>query len=84
MSITDERARQLAELDQTIRKKITAIDTKYSTSFVEPELDLPDSLNLVPLTFTPKSDVQIAALAHEQALPSYLVKIGRASCRERV
>lgn len=74
MSITDERARQLAELDQTIRKKITAIDTKYSTFFVEPELDLPDSLNLVPLTFTPKSDVQIAGLAHEQALPSYLVK----------
>lgn len=74
MSVSNERLQELAELIAALKKKVLFIDNKYSTDYVEPQLNLPDSLNLEHLTFTPKTDAELTAIAEQQVAASYLAK----------
>ncbi len=74
MSVTNQRLQELAEFTDALKKKVLFIDNKYSTDYVKPQLNLPDSLNLEHLTFTPKTDDELAALADQQVTASYLAK----------
>ena len=74
MSVSSERLQELAELIAALKKKVLFIDNKYSTDYVEPQLNLPDSLNLEHLTFTPKTDAELTAIAEQQVAASYLAK----------
>lgn len=72
MSISTDRAVELAALDKQIQAKINVIDTKYGTAYVEPKLDFPESLGLVHLTFTPKTDAELTAQAQNSVAASFL------------
>lgn len=74
MSISTERAKQLLEMHAELVSKLNKVDTKYSIDYIEPQLDLPDSLGLVHLEYTAKTDAQLTELAQQQALASYLSK----------
>lgn len=72
MSISADRAQELLAIHADIIKQLNRIDTKYSVNFVDPQIDLPDSLGLTHITFTPKSDDELLQIAEQQALPTYL------------
>ncbi len=48
---------------EALKVVMNNVDDKYSMSYHEPVLDLPSSLNLTPLTFTPLTDLQLQELA---------------------
>lgn len=64
--ISNERYQELKALYEELKKQCLLIDEKYSLSATEPHLDLPDSLNLQKLTFVPKSEEELNALAEQK------------------
>lgn len=71
-TITRERLLELQELYEALKKRVLSIDEKYSLDYVEPKLDLPDSLNLQKLEYNPKSQEELTALA-EQAVAAIII-----------
>ena len=59
MAISNERLQQIVADYQKLKDKINGVDTKYSLSYVDPELDLPETLGLQPLEFVAKTDDQL-------------------------
>ncbi len=59
MAISNERLQQIVADYQKLKDKINGVDTKYSLSYVDPELDLPETLGLQPLEFVAKTDEQL-------------------------
>ena len=74
MAITNERLQELVELYKKLKERILFIDQKYSLNYVEPELDMPDSLNLVKLTYTPKTEEELTSLAEQEVMPAIISK----------
>lgn len=72
MAISTERQQELQQIYRDLKVRVIRIDEKYSLEYVEPELDMPDSLNLTKLEYTPKSDEELTNLAEEQ-VASYVV-----------
>lgn len=73
-SIPYERLLELVEIYNGLKKRILLIDEKYSLDFVEPKLDMPDSLNLTKLTYTPKSEEELMTLAKQQVAAAIISK----------
>lgn len=73
-SITNERADELLEIYNKLKERITKIDNKYSLDYVEPEVILPDSLNLQKMTYSPKSEEELNALAEQYVAATILSK----------
>ena len=73
-SLTNERIQELVVLYDKLKKRILLIDEKYSLEFVEPELDMPESLGLEKLKYTPKTEEELMALAEEQVAPTIISK----------
>ena len=73
-SVSNERLQELVELYKKLKERILFIDQKYSLDFVEPELDMPDSLNLTKLTYTPKTEEELTAIAEQQVAASIFSK----------
>ena len=71
-TITRERLIELQELYEALKVRVLSIDEKYSLDYVEPKLDLPDSLNLQKLEYTPKTEEELTALA-EQAVAAIII-----------
>lgn len=77
MAINSDRLAYLrAEFDK-VKAQIDQIDRKYSLDYNEPLMDMPASLDLERLTFTPKSEQQLRMLANEQVYASYLEAMRR-------
>ena len=73
-TITAERMRELLELYNKLKERITAIDDKYKLDYVEPKITLPDSLSLEKMTYTPKSESELRALAEQYVSATVLSK----------
>ena len=73
-TITYERMQELMTLYNNLKVKVEAVDRKYSLDYREPMLDMPESLNLPKLTFTPKTEEQLTLLANQQADATYIAK----------
>ena len=64
-TITQERMKELLEIYAKLKKVIIEIDDKYSLVYVEPKIELPDSLNLQKMTYTPKTEDELNELAEQ-------------------
>ncbi len=73
-SITQERINELKKLYDEIKAACLLIDNKYSLVATEPPLDMPESLNLKPLVFTPKSEQELRALAERSVEATFISK----------
>ena len=73
-TITDERFLELLELYEKLKVRIIQIDEKYSLDYIEPKLDMPDSLNLTKLEYTPKTEEELMDLAAQQVEAAVLAK----------
>ena len=71
-NITQERLQELVAIYDALKARIYYVDEKYSLDFVEPKLDMPDSLYLTKLEYTPKSEEELLALA-EQQVEAYVI-----------
>lgn len=74
MAITSQRMLELLELYKGLKERINAIDLKYSLDYNEPEIVLPDSLNLEKLTYVEKSEAELKALAEQYVSSTILSK----------
>lgn len=62
MALTKQRAEELVAEYKELKKRVEAINRKYSLTVYEVDLGFPETLGLQKLTFTPKTDEEIAAL----------------------
>lgn len=74
MAISTQRLLELQALYNELKVRVIAVDTKYSLDYVEPQLDLPDSLNLQKLTYTPKTKAELTTLATQEVAATYISK----------
>ena len=74
MAISYQRLLELVEIYDGLKKRILLIDEKYSLEFVEPKLDMPESLNLTKLTYKKKSDEELMSLAEQQVEAAIISK----------
>ena len=74
MALSKERVNELIEIYNGLKARIFRIEEQYSLDFVEPELDMPDSLNLTKLTYQPKSEKELKVLAQQQASATIVSK----------
>lgn len=77
MAVTGSRLNELRAQFEPTKKKIDEIDRKYSLDYVEPTLDMPESLNLPPFEYEQKSEQELLELANERAYSGYLSAVGR-------
>lgn len=73
-TLTDEQKAQLQSDYAELKSSIAAIDNKYSLSYIEVDLEFPSTLGLERLTFTPKTDEELQALAETQIAARYIEK----------
>lgn len=73
-TITPERMRELLEIYNEMKRVILQIDDKYSLVYKEPEIDLPESLNLQKMTYTPKTEAELKSLAEQYVASTILAK----------
>lgn len=78
MAVSATRLAQLIEEFKPVKGQIEQIDRKYSLDYVDPDLNMPESLDLPRIEFVPKTDEELNDLALEQVRPSYLADIRRA------
>lgn len=74
MAISSSRLAELQDLYAKLKVRVLAVDRKYSLDYVEPQLDMPESLNLQKLTFTAKTPAELTALATQEVEASYIAK----------
>lgn len=72
MAISQDRYQQLLAEFAPVKTQVEAVDRKYSLDYNEPLLDMPESLNLPRLSFTPKTEQQLRNEADEQVKARYL------------
>ena len=88
MAVSADRFRALmAEYEEKVKKPVDLIDRKYSLDYKEPLIDMPLSLNLPKLTFTPKTAAELRDQATEQVMPGYysaLRKLDSALASDRI
>lgn len=77
MSVSASRLEQLRTEFIPVKNQIDKIDRKYSLDYNEPLVDMPESLDLPKLSFTPKTEQELRALADEQTYASYLAELRR-------
>lgn len=77
MAVSAERFRVLCEEFKPVKQRIADIDRKYSLTYVEPDLDIPESLGLPLLEFTPKTEQELLSAATEQTEASHLAALSR-------
>lgn len=73
-SISPERIQELQKLYDEIKTRCIEIDNKYSLTATEPALDMPETLGLTPLTFTPKTEQELRAIAVQRIAATYISK----------
>ena len=74
MALSTDRLLELVEIYSALKVRVLQVDEKYSLDFVEPKLDMPDSLNLVKLTYEPKSEEELMELARQKVEASIISK----------
>lgn len=73
-TITTERLKELQQLYENLKLRVKEIDDKYSLEYVEPKLDMPESLNLQKLDYTSKTSKELSALAEQAVAPTMVSK----------
>ena len=73
--ISADRQQKLLEEYEQLKEKILEIDHKYSLSYHEVKLDMPESLGLQKLTFTPHTEEELQQLALQEVKPKYDEKL---------
>lgn len=74
MAVSDERLNELYALYNEIKRRCQVIDNKYSLDTVPPDLDMPESLNLQKLVYTPQTEEQLRAAAEQSIAATVLSK----------
>ena len=74
MSISTQRLSELTELYSDIKESFRLVDEKYSLVAAEPQLDMPESLNLKKLAYTPKTQEELNAAAELSTAAAILSK----------
>lgn len=74
MAITVEHLIELQKLYDQLKERILLIEKKYSLDVQEPTLDLPERLNLEKLTYEPKTEQVLLALAEQKVGATILSK----------
>lgn len=72
--VSNERLSELLVIYNNLKARIMVVDDKYSLQFHEPQLDLPESLGLVKMVYTPKTDAELTGQAAVQAEAEYSSK----------
>lgn len=72
--LTAERIAQLLELYSNLKKRVLTIDEKYSLDYIPPQIELPESLNLIKLEYNPKTDEELHELAELEVQASLIAK----------
>jgi len=67
MAISQERALELVAYYEEIKKSIREVEHKYSLTEYEVDLGFPETLGLEKLSFTPRTEAEIAAQAEAAA-----------------
>ncbi len=75
MAISQDRYQQLAAEFAPVKTQVEAVDRKYSLDYNEPLLDMPQSLDLPRLEFTPKTERELREEADLQVKPRYLERL---------
>lgn len=86
MGVSQQRAQELAQLYNQLKEKIEEIEHKYSLNVYEIDLDFDESLGLEKLTFTPKTDEEIAEMVQlevEQKCASQLASAEKSYANAR-
>ena len=73
-NITQERMNELMAIYDRLKVRINEIDRKYNLNYTEPKIDLPESLNLQKMTYTPKSESELKSLAEQHVAATVLSK----------
>lgn len=73
-SISSQRMEQLRSEYEELKNRCREVDIKYSTDVVEPQLNLPPSLNLEKLDYVPKSEEELTALAEQEIASATITK----------
>lgn len=73
-TITQERLAELHDMYERLKLRVLQVDEKYSLEYHEPTIDMPESLNLKKLTYTPKSESQLRQEATRQAAATIISK----------
>ena len=73
-TITEERMRALLEIYAKLKEKILYIDSKYGLTYVEPDIDLPESLYLEKMKYEPKTAAEMHTLAKQYAAATIISK----------
>lgn len=74
MALTPERVQELYEMYKELKERILEIDNKYSLQYVEIDFDMPESLNLQKLVYTPKTDEELMELADKEVAAAVIAK----------
>ena len=77
MAISTARLEQLRNEFIPVKNKIDKIDRKYSLDYIEPVLDIPETLGLPYLEYVEKTDEQLRTLADEQTYASYIANVNK-------
>lgn len=73
-AITQQRLAELQQLYTQLKERILQVDAKYGLEYREPELNMPESLNLKELTYTPKSESELRQTAAQQVAATIISK----------
>lgn len=77
MAITPSRLQELTAQFAVIKGQVEQIDRKYSLDYKEPLMDMPESLDLPLLEFTPKTEGELRAEAQQQTEAGFLAESRR-------
>lgn len=75
MAITSARLDELDVIYSELKQRLQEVDDKYSTSAHTVDMDLPESLNLQYLEYTPKTEQELQTLAEGQTANAYQSKL---------
>ena len=74
MAITSSRLQEIIAQYNKLKAKVEDVDRKYAMDYQEPQLDMPESLNLTKLVYVPKTEAELTEEANRQIEPTYLSK----------
>lgn len=75
MAITQQRADELDEIYQRLKERLSEVDDKYSVSAHDVEMDLPETLGLEHMQYTPKTEEELQTIAEAQTANAYQDKL---------
>ncbi len=74
MALSSQRLLELQQLYMQLKDRCRLVDDKYSLTTLEPNLDLPPTLNLEKLVYTPKTEAEMTEIAESEVAAAMIAK----------